>query len=215
MGLLDDWWNWRQGNAASLRDATRAGTDATMTALRGGLLDDAGREAMIGSPANWANPDNVAGGLLGVGMVASKGAKAAIDPMRAGKARMVNPGSLEFREQMQNNTAEIGRMFPPNKTMPPIVTTFEDGVETILDGHNRAAIALERGYSEMPAVTLSTKQYQNLLDAGFDDQEISYAALMRAGKKAAAAGIDKKFPGADVARRGADAFVILKKTPFE
>lgn len=57
MGLLEDWWGWRQGNAASLRDATTAGTDATMKALQGGLLSDDERGALVNTPAAWLGTD--------------------------------------------------------------------------------------------------------------------------------------------------------------
>jgi hypothetical protein len=233
MGLLDDAQEYARRSGRNLAaggegllqwlsGGAQAGAEPIMGLLRGDAADEpllptANSGGRIGAVASALGstilPVGAPAGALGAGPVVKMASE--VDPMRAGKVRMIDPASLEFREQMQNNTAEIGRMFPPNKAMPPIVTTVEDGVETILDGHNRTAVALDRGYTELPAVALSAKQYQSLIDAGFDDAEISYAALMRAGKKAAAAGIDKKFPGAGVARRGADAFATLKKTPFE
>jgi hypothetical protein len=233
MGLLDDGEEYLrrsgrnlaaggQGLLEWLAGGAQAGAEPIMGLLRGDALDQpllpttesGGRLGAVASAlGSTILPVGAPAGALGAGPVVKMASE--VDPMRAGKVRMVDPSSLEFREQMQNNTAEIGRMFPRSKAMPPIVTTFDDGVETILDGHNRTAVALDRGYSELPAVALSAKQYQSLIDAGFDDAEISYAALTRAGKKAAASGIDKKFPGAGVARRGTDAFAILKNTPFD
>lgn len=59
--------DWRQGNASSLRDATQAGSNATMKALKGGYLDDAERDALVNTPAAWLGTENVGkiGALLG------------------------------------------------------------------------------------------------------------------------------------------------------
>jgi len=77
MGLLDDWWNWRQGNAEATAGAANAGTAATMKALRGGLLDDTEREALVSTPAWAGDPGNIGGGLLMAGTFAGRGAKTA------------------------------------------------------------------------------------------------------------------------------------------
>ena len=77
MGLLDDWLSWRQGNADAMSGAANAGTAATMKALRGGLLDDTEREALVSTPAWAGDPGNIGGGLLMAGTFAGRGAKTA------------------------------------------------------------------------------------------------------------------------------------------
>jgi hypothetical protein len=115
MGLLDDWVAWRQGNASSLRDATRAGTDATMTALRGGLLDDAGREALVNTPAAWlgVDPMTKARGLLEV----------AGDPHVADIAKRFGLTEAEVRGILDTEVKELkarDEYLPPSNGEQPL-----------------------------------------------------------------------------------------------
>lgn len=69
----------------------------------------------------------------------------AVNAMEQG-VRVVDPNALTFREADQNRTDGVAEAFPNTSDMPPIVTIIEeDGENTILDGHNRAAVARDRG----------------------------------------------------------------------
>jgi len=128
---------------------------------------------------------------------------------RIGKVEDVNPNDLVFLENEQNNTEDIKKMFPKGEGYYPIVLKEdEDGSLSILDGHNRAAVAIERG-DNIPSVRITQKEYDFLKSKGFDDQEISYAALTDARQDDAASGIAQKFRGADVHGPGGEAANLL------
>jgi hypothetical protein len=94
MGLLDDWLAWRQGNAGLLGDATQAGADATMKALRGGLLSDAEREALVNTPAAWLGTEPLSGGKAAAARRVFDGSQRTIrDGDRVGVARVSQWGS--------------------------------------------------------------------------------------------------------------------------
>ena len=120
----------------------------------------------------------------------------------------VNPNSLIFRESQQNRTSEVKEMFPEGEGYYPVVSIFDNGERTILDGHNRAAVAMERG-DVIPTVDITKSEYDALVSVGFDDMEISYAALSRAKQDEAASSINQQFPGADIWKRGTEAEGIL------
>lgn len=126
------------------------------------------------------------------------------------QARMVDPRNMEFREGMQNNTADVADMFPGDEYFPIVTIHEPGGGESILDGHNRASLAIDRGH-QIPAVGIDRSEYDTLKKAGFDDMEISYAALSDAKEYDAAQGIDQKFAGDNVAKRGAKAESLLEK----
>lgn len=65
--FMDNWQNWRQSNRTGLLDATQAGADATMKALRQEPLSGTEREALVNTPAAWlgTSPVGRTGGLLG------------------------------------------------------------------------------------------------------------------------------------------------------
>lgn len=121
--------------------------------------------------------------------------------------KSVNPNDLVFREEDQNRTSEIlDRLGDnPEEWNPIVLIGGEDGQETILDGHNRASVAQEIGATEIPAVSISEAEYKFLQDRGYDDAEISYAALSRAEEYEAASAINQQFPGSGVGRRGREA----------
>jgi hypothetical protein len=120
----------------------------------------------------------------------------------------VNPNSLIFRESQQNRMGNVKEMFPEGEGYYPVVSIFDNGERTILDGHNRAAVAMERG-DVIPTVDITKSEYDALVSAGFDDMEISYAALSRAKQDEAASAINQQFSGADIWKRGAEAEGIL------
>jgi hypothetical protein len=120
------------------------------------------------------------------------------------KATNIDPKTLKFRESEQNNTKYVKELFPGNEYFPAVTIKNKDGSREILDGHNRAKIAIERKH-KLPIVDISKNEYDYLIKNGFDDQEIAYATLKRAGETEAADGINYKFPGADVEKRGNEA----------
>jgi hypothetical protein len=119
-----------------------------------------------------------------------------------------DPNKLVFREDMQNRTSEIREAFPDGE-YPPIVTVRTDKGVEIIDGHNRSAVAIERGQA-LPAVELSEAEYDALKAEGYDDMEISYAALMDANEADAADAIHYQFPGSGVSKSGMDALDVLQ-----
>jgi hypothetical protein len=111
---------------------------------------------------------------------------------------------LEFREAEQNRLDSIRDAFPEDEYFP-IVAINKDGALVILDGHNRAAVAQERGH-DIPVVQIPQEHYSELSKKGFDDIEISWAALREAGEQEAADALNSQFPGANVEGRGLDAW---------
>ena len=121
----------------------------------------------------------------------------------------VDPNTLVFREDMQNRTDEVRSLFQPGEGYTPITVIEEsNGGKTILDGHNRSAVAMERG-ENLPAAFISREEYDRLRSIGFDDMEISYAALTRAKQDDAASELNRQFPGAGIAERGTNAWQEL------
>jgi hypothetical protein len=123
---------------------------------------------------------------------------------------LIDPESLEFREAEQNRLEAVRWMFPEGEYFPAVVIVAPDGSRQILDGHNRAADAIERGY-HLPVVDLTAREYEALRAADFDDIEIAYAALDRADENEAAAALDNQFRGAGVAKRGREAYRLLSE----
>lgn len=112
----------------------------------------------------------------------------------------VDPNTLVFREEYQNRTGAIRADFPDG-VYPPLVAIKEPSGELlILDGHNRAAVAKEDGYT-VDVVTISRSMYDKL-SGRFDDMEIAYAALYDADQLDAASNLNNQFPGAGVADNG-------------
>lgn len=126
--------------------------------------------------------------------------------------QMVDPNTLIFRENDQNRMDAVREMFPGDE-YSPIVAITDAGKLTILDGHNRAAVAIERGH-DIPVVKLTRNEYDELQGKGFDDIEITYAALERAGQNDATSDLSRQFPGADLHRRGMEAWQELPDQPL-
>ncbi len=124
------------------------------------------------------------------------------------RSREIEPSNLTFRENMQNRIAEVSKSFPEGEGYPPIVTIETQHGPLILDGHNRAAVAAVRG-DKLRHVSISEDEYDMLRKAGFDDMEISYGVLTRAGEDEQASNIAQQFPGSSVASRGMKAFGLL------
>jgi hypothetical protein len=120
----------------------------------------------------------------------------------------IDPDNLVFREEMQNRTEETKERFPEGEGYPAIVTIHKDGEEHILDGHNRAAVAKERG-EKIQAVSITDDEYEKL-KVDFDDMEIAYAALEFSGEEEAASDLDRQF-SSSVAKRGQKALSALDK----
>lgn len=168
------------------------------------------RYSRTGLPAGWNDgfdsvrrTTDVAGGLEA--------------PASGTQSRTVtqrSPDSLRFRETEQNRLQSVRDDFPRGQGYTPIVAVRDsDGTLTIVDGHNRASVARERG-DAIPTVDLSRDQYDALIAEGFDDMEISAAVLMDAGETDAAEAINQQFPGANVESRARDALVRLEDLSY-
>jgi hypothetical protein len=121
----------------------------------------------------------------------------------------IAPDELTFREGHQERTSQVEDIREEEGYYEPIVTIARDGQHEILDGHNRAVVARERG-DRLPYVEISASDYQRIADAGFDDMEIAYAALSEAGEDSAASALNRQFPGARVAERGTEAQALFE-----
>lgn len=149
-------------------------------------------------------------GLLGVSALDIKekvfsqiGSKSLQEPVS------INPKYLTFRETDQGRLEQVRELFPKGEPMNPIVTIKEaDGSYSILDGHNRAVVAMERE-QKIPMVSVTRKEYEDLNQSGFDDMEISFAALTRANQDDAASDLNRQFSGSDVGGRGMKAYAKL------
>ena len=117
----------------------------------------------------------------------------------------VDPNVLVFREKVQNRKADLK---VDTDEFDPIVVIDDSGKLSILDGHNRAAVAKDRGDS-LAAVKIKQAEYDALQAQGFEDGEIAWAALQRANQSTAAGNLVSQFPGADIARGGDKAWDAL------
>ena len=108
--------------------------------------------------------------------------------------RGISPSTLIFREAEQNRIAEVAKMFPPGEGYYPIVVATTAKGRLILDGHNRTAIARQRG-DLIDAVEIPGSVYRSLLKSGLDEMSISNAALERAGQSDAAGSLRQQFNG--------------------
>jgi len=131
---------------------------------------------------------------------------AAYDDRRFTHSGKGNPEAFTFTEKQQNRTEQVKDLFPGDEYFP--IVTVDDGGYTIIDGHNRAAVAMERGH-EIPYVAITKKAFDDLKGKGFDNMEIAWAALTAEGESDAAEAINQQFPGARVAERGEAAVDIL------
>lgn len=111
---------------------------------------------------------------------------------------MVDPAALNFREPEQNRKSDLTA---DTDVFDPIVVIDDGGDLSILDGHNRASVALDRG-DDISAVKVTQEEYDRLLEKGFDDGEIAWAALQRANQSYAAGNLESQFPGAGIAKGG-------------
>lgn len=118
----------------------------------------------------------------------------------------INPNTLTFREHDQNNTASIRKGF--QNDYPAIVVITDGDTMTILDGHNRAVVAMERGHA-LEAAVISAGDFSRLKAAGYEDMEIAYAALVEGGEQDQADCLAAQFKGLDVAERGFGAWQEL------
>ena len=127
--------------------------------------------------------------------------------MQRGGRMYVDPDTLIFREGDQNRTEGVSSAYTNTEDMPAIVVIIgKDGEKTILDGHNRASVALSRG-DNLAAVSLTQNQYDELQNNGYDDIEIAYATLRENNENDAADDLESQFPGAGVAERGKQAWI--------
>jgi hypothetical protein len=120
----------------------------------------------------------------------------------------LDPNSLSFRESEQNRLEQASELFDSGEEISPIVTIYNNGRRDILDGHNRASIAISRKQN-LPAVDIDIAEYERLKRAGFDDMEIAYATLLRADEDDAASAINKQFYGSGISQRGVEALSLM------
>jgi hypothetical protein len=139
--------------------------------------------------------------VLGPGVAGTMAPAGALDQTRG--MLDVDPNDLEFREAEQNRLDAVRETAEAGDPYNPIVLIADGGQYSILDGHNRAAVARERG-ERLPAVAVTRAEYDALKD-DYDDTEIAYAALSLGEDEAAeeaARDLGRQFPGARVVERG-------------
>jgi hypothetical protein len=178
-----------------------------------GVAADAAMYAAYPEERTWGNyAMSALGGLpLIPGAAALRAAKS--DPIdmpsiSAGSKINLNPNKLTFREADQNRVEQAAELFDSGEEINPIVTIYNNGRRDILDGHNRAAVAISRRQN-LPAVDIDIKEYERLKEAGFDDMEITYATLLRANEDDAASAINNQFYGAGIRQRGTEALSLM------
>ncbi len=177
------------------------GVADTVQAARGGNY---GTAAMLGGAT-------MLGMLPVVGDAASKAVRGALrdaPTISAGSRTSLDPNSLFFRESEQNRLEQASELFDSGEEIQPIVTIYNNGRRDILDGHNRASIAISRNQN-LPAVDIDIAEYDLLKGAGFDDMEIAYATLLRADEDEAASAINNQFYGSGIRQRGAEALSLM------
>jgi hypothetical protein len=115
---------------------------------------------------------------------------------------LVDPNDLVFVEEWQNRKDSFDNL--ETKDFLPIVVRNYDGKMTIVDGHNRAQVAKERG-DKLSAVVISQEEYDFAKENGYDEIEISWAALERNDEEGnnLSSAISNQFPGTRVAKEGA------------
>lgn len=106
----------------------------------------------------------------------------------------VDPASLIFREAEQGNLDYIREAYPKGGGYDPIVIAKTEEGPVIMDGHNRARVAIERG-DKLPAVEIDGGVYEALKRKGWDETDMSHHFLESRGYTDAASGIRQKFPG--------------------
>jgi hypothetical protein len=124
------------------------------------------------------------------------------------KPMLVEPSTLNFQEAVQDRKSELTA---DTDDFDPIVVIGEGANLSILDGHNRASVALDRG-DELLAVRVTSNEYENLKEKGFDDGEIAWAALQRANQGYAAGNLNSQFPGSEIDKGGSKAWDELLET---
>jgi predicted GNAT family acetyltransferase len=122
--------------------------------------------------------------------------------IRLDKTRMVDPNTLEFREEHQEMKGVEERFKDQEIDLPVVTILEEDGTEKILDGHHRTRLAIDRGV-KLPVVSVTRGEYDRLFEQ-YSEMEIAYGALMRAGEANAADELDRQFSG--VQDKGLDAY---------
>lgn len=121
------------------------------------------------------------------------------------RTTLVNPKTLVFREKFQNRKSDLK---VDTDEFDPIVVIDNSGELSILDGHNRASVAKDRG-DRLAAVKINQAEYDALKEKGFDDSEIAWATLQRANQSNAASNLNSQFPGSNIARSGNKAWDAL------
>ena len=113
---------------------------------------------------------------------------------------IIDPNMLIFREAVQNRLDDVAARFAGNDY--PAITAVD---HHIIDGHNRAAVAMGRGHNIM-VINLTQDEYNHLQGLGYDDIEISYAALTAADEIDAALAYIDQFAGSNIFNRGEQSY---------
>lgn len=142
MGLLDDWLNWRQSNRAGLLDATTAGADATLKALRQEPLSGTEREALVNTPAAWLGTDPMARAGKATGLL-----NAALD--MSPEARAARAAEQGYTMDVYHGTGKNFKAFNPDKGKEAS-NTLGRGVYTAFDPAYAGNFAPEVGGRVLP-----------------------------------------------------------------
>ena len=129
--------------------------------------------------------------------------------LREGVSARIDPNKLVFREYHHSRMARVSQFFQNGITLPLVVITRPTGVE-ILDGHHRAVLAVQNGWRNVPVVAVTGQHYDVLHEAGFSDEEITWAVLRMADKPSAAELESDEHVNEPVAKRGKVALEALQ-----
>ena len=86
--------------------------------------------------------------------------------------------SEDLNEKDDDHLDELAELFPDSESMAsaPVVYVKNDDENTLIDGHHRYLLAKSRG-DDVPAIAMSSAEYEHLKSSGYSKEEITRAAL--------------------------------------
>lgn len=130
--------------------------------------------------------------------------------LREGQIARLDPRKLVFRKYNLNKMHTVSQRFASGIDLPITVIQRPNDIE-ILDGAHRVAIAEQYGWRNVPGAPISGEHYDELREAGFDDEAISYAVLQLAGHPETALLEAAEKPEQPVESEGMKALMALRE----
>jgi len=123
--------------------------------------------------------------------------------------REIDASELIHTEEHDDVSNSVRRRYPEGEPMPPIVVRSGSEGKEILDGHNRAMLAEERG-EKISYAMITEEEYTKLEEEGFEQMHITFATLQVEGEYDEASAMDSAL-GGYVADRGMEAARLLEE----